>query len=149
MRRPPNHQNFVGVHQNLAEHGSFTATTRQEHPYSKRVCCICGQKSSYQCALQPENPEQPSIVLHRAKPYVFFIYKECSCYSQMIIHDAARMHNSFLTKVRQTCILVKKVCTRPFGLTFPNTWIGRYDSVAWPPQSPDLSPIIYFFERNQ
>jgi transposase len=29
--------------------------------------------------------------------------------------------------------------------TFPNKWIGRRGSIEWPPRSPDLSPLDYFF----
>ena len=28
---------------------------------------------------------------------------------------------------------------------FPNRWIGRGGPVAWPPRSPDLTPLDYFF----
>lgn len=28
---------------------------------------------------------------------------------------------------------------------FPNSWIGRNGTVAWPPRSPDLSPLDFFF----
>ncbi|CAK9805022.1 hypothetical protein ANTQUA_LOCUS4336 [Anthophora quadrimaculata] len=27
---------------------------------------------------------------------------------------------------------------------FPNSWIGRTGRVAWPPRSPDLTPMDYF-----
>ncbi|EZA55617.1 hypothetical protein X777_04243, partial [Ooceraea biroi] len=28
---------------------------------------------------------------------------------------------------------------------FPNKWIERRGSIEWPPRSPDLTPLDYFF----
>jgi len=28
--------------------------------------------------------------------------------------------------------------------SFPNRWLGRGGTVAWPPMSPDLTPIDYY-----
>lgn len=27
---------------------------------------------------------------------------------------------------------------------FPNRWIGRFGPIAWPPRSPDLTPLDFF-----
>ncbi|GFV28720.1 hypothetical protein TNCV_3986701 [Trichonephila clavipes] len=59
--------------------------------------------------LQPENLEQMSSVYCKAKPYIRFMYRECSYYSQMIIRDVSRLHSD-LIKVRQTCILPVPYC---------------------------------------
>jgi hypothetical protein len=29
--------------------------------------------------------------------------------------------------------------------TFPNRWIGRGGPIAWPPRSPDIIPLDFFF----
>ena len=29
--------------------------------------------------------------------------------------------------------------------TFPNRWIGRDGPIPWPPRSPDITPLDYFF----
>jgi hypothetical protein len=29
--------------------------------------------------------------------------------------------------------------------TFPNRWIGRDGPIAWPPRSPDITPLDFFF----
>ena len=29
--------------------------------------------------------------------------------------------------------------------SFPQHWIGRDGPIAWPPQSPDLTPLDFFF----
>ena len=30
-------------------------------------------------------------------------------------------------------------------ITFPNSWIGRNGPIAWPPRSPDLSVLDFFY----
>ena len=32
--------------------------------------------------------------------------------------------------------------------SFPNRWLGRGISVAWPPRSPDLTPLDYYHWGN-
>ena len=44
------------------------------------------------------------IVYCRAKSCICFIYRECSYYSQMIIHDVSSLHSGLLTKI---CLLTK------------------------------------------
>ena len=29
-------------------------------------------------------------------------------------------------------------------VSFPNRWLGRLGPVAWPPRSPDLTPLDYY-----
>lgn len=31
------------------------------------------------------------------------------------------------------------------NLYFPNRWLGRHGPIAWPPRSPDMNPVDYFF----
>ncbi|GFX61163.1 uncharacterized protein TNCV_4565581 [Trichonephila clavipes] len=88
------------MHQNLAEHGSFRTTIegterrkQHEHPHSKRLYCMLWREipvSVYgRLPLQPKDLEQLSIVYCRVKPYFHFMYRECSYYNQMIIHDVS------------------------------------------------------------
>ena len=32
--------------------------------------------------------------------------------------------------------------------SFPNSWLGRGGPVAWPPRSPDLTPLDYYLWRH-
>lgn len=34
--------------------------------------------------------------------------------------------------------------TNYLNIVFPNRWIGKFGPVAWPPRSPDLTPLDYF-----
>ncbi|GFU79413.1 hypothetical protein TNCV_871841 [Trichonephila clavipes] len=87
---------------------------QHKYPYLKRVCCMLWTKFPvpvYWCLpLQSEDLEQLFIVYCRVKPYIRFMYRECSYYSQMIIHNVSRLHSSLLTKVQQTCTLPVTCC---------------------------------------
>ncbi|GFS90911.1 hypothetical protein TNCV_3027601 [Trichonephila clavipes] len=85
------------------------AHEQHERPYSKRVCCLLWTEIRVTVRalfpLQPEDLKQLSIVYFRAKLYIRFMYRECSYYSQMSIHDVSRLQKGLLSKVRQTCTL--------------------------------------------
>ena len=46
-------------------------------------------------------------------------------------HDGARYHNN----VNVTTLLNQNF----------NEWIGRHGPITWPPRSPDLTPLDFFF----
>ena len=118
---------------------------QHEHPYSKKVCCMLWIKISVRVDgglhVQPESLKKLPIVYFRGKPYIRFMFKECKCYSQIIIHDLLLLHSDLLTKAGQTCTLQVPCCSvmkQPFhvkGCCVQCAYVGIKQPIRHPTTS--------------
>ena len=51
-------------------------------------------------------------------------------------------------KVWSSCGSTYCTCSGDLNESFPNRWLGRGGPVAWPPRSPDLTPLDYYLWRH-
>ena len=77
------------------------------------------------------------------------VYKNtCLCFSTQKLHAIYVFNivqsNSKIFLCTSVHFIVGRDVTTFLDETFPGRWVGRGSPTAWPPRSPDLTPLYFF-----